>query len=169
MRFIPTRDFTMTTLPQAVTAFHYENDRATHSPLIQQILGMKARRLLLLAVLSTVGLATASPAYAACSGSNGRGWGSGNGKGQFEMTAGDKSCNISFPGFIDDVKKTRTPATNVTITRKPKNGKIVVVAGKGLTYTPSAAFKGRDSFCTRNTTPKVKGKSLAGCITVSVK
>lgn len=157
----------MANLMNSETVSHHVSESA--KALSFNLLGMKVRRFLLLAALSTVGLTTASSAYAACSGSNGRGWGSGNGKGQFEMTTGDKSCNISFPGFIDDVKKTRTPATEVTVTRNPKNGKIAVVAGKGLTYAPSAGFKGKDSFCTRNKSSKVKGKTLSGCITVTVR
>nr|WP_210422035.1 Ig-like domain-containing protein [Rhizobium sp. ACO-34A] len=85
------------------------------------------------------------------------------------MTTKDKACNISFPGFIDDVRKTRTPATEVTVTRAPKSGTVAVVAGKGLVYTPGPGFKGQDKFCTRNTSAKVKGKSLRGCITVTVR
>lgn len=85
------------------------------------------------------------------------------------MSASDKTCRISFPGFIDDVRKTRTPATDVKITRQPKSGQISVVAGQGLIYTPKAAFKGKDRFCTKNTSSKVKGKSLSGCITVTVR
>lgn len=115
------------------------------------------------------GLLLANASYAACTGSNGRGWGSGNGNGKFEMTAGDKTCNINFPGFIDDIKKTRTPATEVSLTREPKNGKISIVAGKGLIYTPAPGFKGKDKFCTRNKSSKVKGKSLSGCVTVTVR
>jgi hypothetical protein len=34
---------------------------------------------------------------------------------------------------------------------------------------PNAGFKGRDRFCTSNTTPKFKGQRLAGCITVTVR
>jgi hypothetical protein len=131
--------------------------------------GRFMRYLLTVATLSVAGFFSVSSAYAACTGTNGRGWGNGSGRGQFEMTTADKTCNISFPGFIDDIKKTRTPATQVTITTKPKNGNVVVVAGRGLTYTPARGFKGSDRFCTRNTTPLVKGKSLSGCITVSVK
>ncbi|SMF55775.1 hypothetical protein SAMN02982989_0099 [Xaviernesmea oryzae] len=116
-----------------------------------------------------IGSVSVSTAQAACEGTNGRGWGTGRGAGQFEMSTRDKICKISFPGFIDDVRKTRTPATDVTITRQPKSGKITVVTGQGLIYTPSAGFKGKDRFCTKNTTPKVKGKSLSGCITVSVR
>lgn len=116
-----------------------------------------------------IGSVSVSSVQAACTGMNGRGWGSGRGAGEFLMSASDKTCKISFPGFIDDVRKTRTPATDVTVTRQPKSGKIDVVAGKGLIYTPNAAFKGKDRFCTKNTSPKVKGKSLSGCISVTVR
>ncbi|KRE11877.1 hypothetical protein ASE63_19190 [Bosea sp. Root381] len=107
-------------------------------------------------------------AEAACTGSNGRGWGSGQGSGSFQMTAADKACQISFPGIVDDRAGTRIPATNVTITRGPASGKVGVVAGRGLTYTPNKGFTGRDTFCTSNTTPKAPGVTLAGCITVAV-
>lgn len=127
------------------------------------------RSMMTLVVVSVVGLCSATAAHAACSGTNGRGWGKGNGNGKFEMTASDKICKISFPGFIDDVRKTRTPATEVTVTRAPKSGTVSVVAGKGLIYTPGQGFKGQDKFCTRNTSSKVKGKSLRGCITVTVR
>ncbi|MCJ8052393.1 hypothetical protein GB928_000530 [Shinella curvata] len=120
-------------------------------------------------LLATAGIFSATSAYAACTGSNGRGWGSGNGNGQFAMTARDKTCRISFPGFIDDAKKTRTPATDVTVTRKPSSGTVSIVAGKGLVYTPSQGFKGKDRFCTKNRSAKVKGKTLSGCITVTVR
>ncbi|MDX3926861.1 MAG: hypothetical protein QHC90_13795 [Shinella sp.] len=118
--------------------------------------------------LGVVAFLSASSAYAACTGTNGRGWASGNGNGQFAMTTRDKSCKINFPGFIDDARKTRTPATDVTITREPKNGKISIVAGKGLIYTPAQGFKGKDKFCTRNKSSKIRGKTLSGCITVAV-
>lgn len=121
------------------------------------------------AILSLAGLSSVSSAYAACSGTNGRGWGSGKGNGQFEMATSDKTCRISFPGFVDDVKKTRIPATDVSITTQPKKGKISVVAGKGLIYTPNPGFKGKDRFCTRNKSSKVKGKTLSGCVTVTVR
>lgn len=127
------------------------------------------RSAITLIVLSVAGFSAAHPAYAACTGTNGRGWGGGSGNGQFQMTGADKICRISFPGFVDDVAKTRTPATEVKITRAPKSGKVSVVAGQGLVYTPEQGFKGKDRFCTRNTTPKVKGKALAGCITVTVR
>lgn len=122
-----------------------------------------------LATAFLIGCFSVSTVHAACTGSNGRGWASGRGAGKFEMTAHDKSCKISFPGFVDDVRKTRIPATDVTVTSKPKSGKISVVAGRGLVYTPSAGFKGKDRFCTRNTSSKLKGKSLSGCITVTVR
>ncbi|MCB1445476.1 MAG: hypothetical protein KDJ87_06660 [Rhizobiaceae bacterium] len=127
------------------------------------------RALITLVVLSVAGLSTIPPAYAACTGSNGRGWGKGNGNGQFKMAASDKICKISFPGFINDAKKTRIPATDVSFTRKPKNGRISVVAGKGVIYTPDPGFRGKDRFCTRNKSPKVKGKTLSGCVTVTVR
>ncbi len=126
-------------------------------------------RIITLATFLVAGSFFISAAEAACTGSNGRGWGSGRGAGSFSMASADKNCRISFPGFIDDTKKTRTPATQVKITSQPKSGKISVVAGKGLIYTPKAGFKGKDRFCTSNTSPKVKGQRLSGCITVSVR
>lgn len=77
------------------------------------------------------------------------------------MTTADKVCKISFPGFIDDAKKTRVPATEVTLRRPPKSGNLGIVAGQGLVYTPNPGFKGKDTFCTKNTSPKVKGKARA--------
>lgn len=124
-----------------------------------------------LAVLSAGILASflsASIAEAACTGSNGRGWGKGNGNGKFQMTQADKSCSIGFPNFINDKEKTSIPADRVSITRKPKSGD-VRVARKGMVYTPKAGFKGKDKFCTRNTSPKVKGGVLAGCVNITVK
>lgn len=114
-----------------------------------------------------VGMLSASAVWADCSGGNGRGWASGKGKGEFEMAAGDKSCAISFPNFIDDAANTKIPATDVTVTKAPKSGTLGTTS-KGLVYTPNAGFKGKDKFCTKNTTPKVKGKALSGCITVTV-
>ncbi|MBX3598565.1 MAG: hypothetical protein KF874_13425 [Rhizobiaceae bacterium] len=108
-----------------------------------------------------------SVANAACEGTNGRGWGKGGGNGKFVMGATDKSCNISFPHFINDAKKTRTPANQVKFTTEPKNGKVNVV-GKGLVYTPNPGFKGKDKFCTTNKSAKEKG-TLRGCITIRVK
>lgn len=125
------------------------------------------RKVLVAFALSAVIIAAISPAYAACTGTNGRGWGTGNGAGQFQMTAADKNCRISFPGFVDDRAGTRVPATNATVTKQPGSGK-VVVSRSGLTYTPNKGFKGTDSFCTSNTTPKEPGKTLAGCISVVV-
>lgn len=122
-----------------------------------------------LLLLAFAGIFSATSAHAACTGSNGRGWGKGSGNGQFSMTARDKICKISFPGFIDDAKKTRTPATDVTVTRKPSSGTVSIVAGKGLIYTPGQGFKGKDRFCTTNRSAKVKGKTLSGCITVTVR
>jgi len=122
----------------------------------------------IVAAMVVAGCFHASSAQAACSGSNGRGWGSGNGNGKFEMTAADKSCPISFTNVIDDKAKTKIPATNVTVTKPPKSGK-VAVTGAGLVYTPTPGFKGKDTFCTKNTTPKAKGVTFSGCITVSVK
>jgi type 1 fimbria pilin len=121
-----------------------------------------------LGVFCIASVFAASAAQAECSGSNGRGWGSGKGKGQFEMTVADKSCKISFPGFIDDVKKTRVPATEVSLTKAPKSGKIGIAKGQGIIYTPNPGFKGKDTFCTKNTSPDVKG-TLSGCITVTVR
>lgn len=110
----------------------------------------------------------ASSVHAACTGSNGRGWGRGNGAGSFKMAAADKSCRIGFTNVINEQTKARIPATQVSVTRPPKNGK-VQVTGKGLIYTPAKGFKGSDTFCTRNTTPKVPGFVLSGCITVAVR
>ena len=116
-----------------------------------------------------IGVFTAAAAQADCSGGLGRGWASGKGNGTFEMTAADKSCAIEFPAFINDTTKVRTPATEMALTRGPKNGKISLAKGKGLVYTPAAGFKGKDKFCIKNTTPEMKGKSLSGCVTVTVK
>lgn len=114
------------------------------------------------------GIFLGTAAFAECKGSNGRGWGSGKGAGQFEMTMADKTCQISFPGFVNDAAKTRVPATDVKLTRAPASGKIGIVAGKGLIYTPNPGFKGSDSFCTVNTAKGQAGK-LSGCITVTVR
>ena len=126
------------------------------------------RVLIILAMSFAVCGLSISAAEAACKGSNGRGWGSGNGAGKFEMSAADKACNIGFTNIIDDKKKTNVPATKVRVTRAPKSGK-VGVTGKGLVYTPAKGFTGRDTFCTANTTPKVPGVTLSGCITVTVR
>jgi hypothetical protein len=117
--------------------------------------------------VAAVAVLAASAAEAACTGSNGRGWGSGKGAGQFQMTAADKACEIGFANFIDDATNTRIPATQVTVTRAPKSGKVSVTA-KGVVYTPNAGFKGKDSFCTTNKSSKARG-TLSGCITVSVR
>jgi hypothetical protein len=122
-----------------------------------------------LIVFAVAGICSASSVHAACSGSNGRGWGSGKGNGQFSMTAGDKICKISFPGFVDDVKKTRIPGENVTVTKKPAKGALTIVKGQGVIYKPAQGFKGKDKFCTTNRSAKVKGKTLSGCITVTVR
>lgn len=121
-----------------------------------------------IALAAFVSSLSISTAYAACEGTNGRGWGSGKGAGKFTMNTTDKSCQITFPSFINDAQKTRIPATQTTVTKQPKSG-AVSVNGKGPVYTPNAGFKGRDQFCTSNTSPKVKGKKLSGCITVTVK
>lgn len=113
------------------------------------------------------GVFAGSVAQAACSGSLGRGWGSGSGKGTFEMAASDKTCVIDYPNFINDSAKTKIPATQVALTKAPKSGKIGL-SPKGMIYTPTAGFKGKDKFCTKSTAPEVKGKSLAGCVSVTV-
>lgn len=115
-----------------------------------------------------LGAVSITVAEAACKGSNGRGWGSGKGAGQFAMSAADGACRISFPGFIDERTNKRTPATQVKITKAPRSGKVEVVPGKGLRYIPAKGFKGRDTFCTSNRAPKMKG-TLAGCVTVTVR
>ena len=122
-----------------------------------------------LALSIIVGCLTASAANAACEGSNGRGWGKGRGAGKFEMNQADKNCRISFPGFTNDTTGKRIPGDKVVITSKPKNGDLTVVAGKGLIYTPKAGFKGKDKFCTINTSDRQKKGKLQGCVTVSVK
>lgn len=124
--------------------------------------------LIISAAALVVGGLSVTSADAACTGSNGRGWGSGNGAGKFTMSSADQSCRIGFTNIIDDRKKTSIPATNVTVTRSPKSGK-VSVTGSGLVYTPARGFKGRDTFCTRNRAPGVKGTTLSGCITVTVR
>ncbi len=109
-----------------------------------------------------------SSAEAACTGSNGRGWATGGGAGQFEMSAADKTCPIDFPGAMNEATGTRIPATQVKITRPPSSGKVAVTKS-GLVYTPNKGFTGSDTFCTSNTTPKVPGATLSGCVTVSVR
>jgi hypothetical protein len=120
-----------------------------------------------LTAFTVIGCLSVSAADAACTGSNGRGWASGGGAGQFVMTAADTSCKISVPGFI--VGKKRTPASESKITRQPKSGKVTIAQGRGFLYTPNAGFKGKDRFCSSNTSPKFKGQRLAGCVTVTVR
>ena len=110
----------------------------------------------------------ATSAHAECSGGLGRGWASGKGAGKFEMTAADKKCPIGFAYFIDDKAGTRTPATDIALTRAPQNGKIGI-AKTGVVYTPTPGFKGQDKFCTSNTTKEVPGKKLSGCVAVTVR
>lgn len=113
-----------------------------------------------------LGIFTATSASAACEGGLGRGWSKGKGKGAFELSAGSKACDIGFANFYDN-NDVATPATEVALTKAPKSGKISI--GKsGVVYTPNAGFKGKDTFCTKNTAAKVKG-ALTGCITVTVK
>ncbi|TQI76519.1 hypothetical protein FHT98_4315 [Bosea sp. AK1] len=126
------------------------------------------RVLITMITFVAAGYAALSSAQAACTGTNGRGWGTGNGAGQFEMSMADKTCRISFPGVINETAKTRIPATQVTVTRAPGSGKVAVTRS-GLTYTPNKGFQGSDTFCTSNTTPKVPGVTLSGCITVTVR
>lgn len=128
---------------------------------------MKCNVITVLSVALAAGCLTIGTAEAACKGSNGRGWASGKGNGKYQMTAADKSCSINFPGFIFK-NKPRVPAKQVSITRPPKSG-TVKVTGSGVVYTPSPGFKGSDKFCTKNTSPKVKGQALSGCVTVAVK
>lgn len=121
---------------------------------------------IILAATLMAALFGTSAAQAACEGGLGRGWSKGNGKGEFTMRSADKSCLTGFANFID-AKENLTPATQVELTTAPKSGKITI--GKtGVTYTPQPGFKGKEKFCTKNTTPEVKGKSLRGCITVTV-
>lgn len=113
------------------------------------------------------GVLTSTFAHAACSGSLGRGWSNGNGAGKFEMSAADGSCKIGFANFIDDAKKTKIPATQVSVTTQPKSGKLAVT-GSGLVYTPAKGFTGKDKFCTKSKSAKVPEKALTGCVTVTV-
>ena len=126
------------------------------------------RTLATVSTLLVAGFFSVATAEAACTGSNGRGWGSGQGNGKFEMKTSDKNCKIGFTSFINDKTKKSIPATNVSITRAPKSGK-VIVSSSGLIYTPAAGFRGSDKFCTSNTSPRVSGQALKGCITVTVK
>ncbi|SEB67967.1 hypothetical protein [Rhodobacter sp. 24-YEA-8] len=118
-------------------------------------------------MIATIAALSASAAFAECTGSNGRGWGKGKGNGAFEMSASDKTCLISYPGFIYEQENRRVPATEVKLTRAPKSGKITL-SKQGIIYTPTAGFKGKDKFCTKNTAEGEKG-TLAGCVTVTVK
>ncbi|WP_347137565.1 hypothetical protein [Paracoccus sp. SSK6] len=113
-------------------------------------------------------LVLGSAADAECSGGLGRGWASGKGNGQYEMRLGEQSCVIDHPAFIDDAKGTRTPATELALTRAPAAGRIGV-SPQGIVYMPPAGFAGQDRFCIRNTTPQVRGKTLSGCVTVTVR
>ena len=117
-------------------------------------------------MLACIGF-SASAAWADCEGSNGRGWASGKGNGAFEMAAKDKTCLIRFPAFGSG-EAPRIPATEVKLTTAPKSGKVAVSA-KGMVYTPNPGFTGKDRFCTRNTAKQVKGQTLSGCVTVTVK
>ncbi|RGP37988.1 hypothetical protein [Pseudotabrizicola alkalilacus] len=109
---------------------------------------------------------SAGAAFAACDGGFGRGWASGKGNGAFEMRAADKACVMGFTGFGSGAE--RVLATEVKLTTAPKSG-TVGVSAKGMVYTPKAGFKGKDKFCTRSTAKTVKGQSLSGCVTVTVK
>ena len=111
--------------------------------------------------------ALATAAQAECTGSNGRGWASGKGAGEFTMSASDGACQMGFTSFINDSTKTRIPATTVKLSKAPKNGKISLTS-KGPVYTPAAGFRGKDRFCTVNTSADMPGKSLTGCVTVTV-
>ena len=117
-------------------------------------------------VCATLLSCVASTAYAQCEGGLGRGWARGQGNGQFTMSGKDKACDTGFGNFYDKADKA-TPATDVTLTREPKNGKIGI-AKTGVIYTPNPGFKGQDKFCTRSTAQSVPGQNLSGCITVTV-
>lgn len=121
-------------------------------------------RITFLSVLLFGGILAAGAAQAECAGSNGRGWASGQGNGKFQMAAGDKQCLIGYPSFIKGQSK--TPATQVKLTRAPKSGKISLTP-QGLIYSPAAGFKGTDKFCTSNTAPGVPG-TLKGCVSITV-
>lgn len=127
---------------------------------------MMKRTTYLTAAAMIAALFGTTAAQAACEGGLGRGWSKGNGNGQFTMRAADKSCLIGFANFIDSKEKL-TPATKIELTTAPKSGKITI-GPSGAVYTPQPGFKGKDTFCTKNTTPEVKGKSLRGCVTVTV-
>lgn len=107
---------------------------------------------------------TATAASAACESSLGRGWSKGNGKGSFVLS-GAKSCDTGFANFYGS-DNVGIPATEVALSKAPKSGKISI-GTTGVIYTPAAGFKGKDTFCTKNTAPGHKGK-LSGCITITV-
>ena len=92
------------------------------------------------------------------------GLGQRSGQWQVPDAAGDKQCLIGYPSFIKGQSK--TPATQVKLTRAPKSGKISL-SPQGLIYTPAAGFKGTDKFCTSNTAAGVPG-TLKGCVSVTV-
>ena len=120
------------------------------------------RVLATVAAAIVIGGATVSVANAACTGGFSSGWASGAGTAQFTMSEADGSCQTGFPRFTSN-----TLATRVTFTRAPKSGKASLTSS-GVVYTPAKGFKGKDSFCTRNTSPQVRG-TLSGCITVTVR
>ena len=125
---------------------------------------MRYKRLTLISLSITFAVTSS---YTECTGSNGRGWGQGKGNGQFEMAAADGHCMISFPGFINDTTNTRIPATELALTKAPSSGTIGKSAS-GIVYTPQPGFRGTDTFCTRNTSPEVRG-TLSGCVSVTVR
>lgn len=111
-------------------------------------------------------ISISSVAHAQCSGGLGRGWASSKGAGQYEMAASDQQCLIGFASFIDP-NGGKTPATKVKLTSAPKSGKIGI-GQQGVVYTPNKGFRGTDKFCTSNSSDAVKGKSLKGCVSISV-
>lgn len=117
--------------------------------------------------LAIAGTFAATEVQAACSGGLGRGWASGRGSGEFTMTSGDKNCLIAYPAFINEAAGTRTPAAQIALTSAPKAGKIGSTPD-GILYMPQSGFRGSDKFCIKNTTPQMPGKSLSGCVTVTV-
>ncbi|WP_108263530.1 hypothetical protein [Mangrovicoccus ximenensis] len=121
----------------------------------------------LLAGLAFASVAGASEAWASCAGGDGRGWASGKGDGAFEMAPGAATCLMNYPNVIHADDR-RMPATQVTLTRAPKSGKIGL-SKQGVVYTPNAGFRGKDRFCTRNTAAAFPGQTLSGCVTVTVR
>lgn len=115
-----------------------------------------------------LGMFAAQAAAAACTGTDGRGWGSGKGNGQLERTSRDRSCQISFSGFTFSDGRPRIPATELVLTQAAKSGKITL-GRDGPIYTPNAGFQGQERFCTRNTSPQVRGQTLSGCVTVTLR